>query len=750
MENINYFLKRNRRILIIENQLSNITTSSYQITSKTCFLYYIPSNQLFHRTVILLFLLAIFFLHSQTIAQWVQTNGPYEASISSFASEGSYIFAGTIGAGIYRSSDNGLTWTPSNGNMTNTFTSCIAVSGRNIFAGSATGEGVSLSTDDGASWTQVNNGLPYGAIHVLAVSGNNIYAGVVYSGGATIFLSTNKGTNWLDISSPIKFNNISAIVLIPKITGGIIVYVGSTIGIYRSEDNGTSWASINTGLTDTIITALAVSGTNLYAGTNNGVFLSTDKGSTWSLVDSGPTGSEVSCFTVKDTIVFAGTLDRGVFISTDNGTSWSEINNGLNKISVNALASIGSNIFAGFVDAGIYRSHDNGTNWTAVNTGLKEVVVNNLSLFGKTVFAGTSWNLYFSTDQGSNWIPTELYGKGCNSLIVMDNILFAGGDGISEIYFSSDGGTSWKASLNLGLPEIYVTCLATNGNDLIAGTKGVAPLGNFTQGGVFISTDRGNSWKLAGLKNIVITALANDGSIIYAGTDQGAVEVSTDNGLSWTDILNVPFYITDIATRDNDLFIGVWGGGVLYSTVNKYQWKYMNAGLADTALYVSTINVHDKNVFIGTKVGVYALSNNDTSWLPANDGLSVKSSYIYALVADDSNLYAGLQGGIWRRPLSEMVDSIPINPLTTFILYQNYPNPFNPSTVISYSLPERSFATLKIYDVLGREIRTLVNENQSAGTHFVTFNSEELSSGVYFYQLTAGNFVGTKKLVLIK
>ena len=85
-----------------------------------------------------------------------------------------------------------------------------------------------------------------------------------------------------------------------------------------------------------------------------------------------------------------------------------------------------------------------------------------------------------------------------------------------------------------------------------------------------------------------------------------------------------------------------------------------------------------------------------------------------------------------------------------FVLGDAYPNPFNPSTVISYQLPVSTLVTLKVYDELGRLVRTLVNENQIAGNHSVTFNASNLSSGVYFYRLTAGSFEQTKKLMLLK
>jgi flagellar hook assembly protein FlgD len=91
----------------------------------------------------------------------------------------------------------------------------------------------------------------------------------------------------------------------------------------------------------------------------------------------------------------------------------------------------------------------------------------------------------------------------------------------------------------------------------------------------------------------------------------------------------------------------------------------------------------------------------------------------------------------------------------TLNLFQNYPNPFNPSTVISYSIPNVSYVSLKIYDILGREVKTLINSEQNIGIHNVQWNGDnnygnKVSSGIYLYRIEAGNFIMTKKMILLK
>jgi hypothetical protein len=89
-------------------------------------------------------------------------------------------------------------------------------------------------------------------------------------------------------------------------------------------------------------------------------------------------------------------------------------------------------------------------------------------------------------------------------------------------------------------------------------------------------------------------------------------------------------------------------------------------------------------------------------------------------------------------------------PISSFELSQNYPNPFNPTTNISFTLISKSFVSLKVFDMLGREVATLVNEQKPAGTYTLKWNAASMPSGVYFYRLQAGNDIQTRKLILLK
>lgn len=142
-----------------------------------------------------------------------------------------------------------------------------------------------------------------------------------------------------------------------------------------------------------------------------------------------------------------------------------------------------------------------------------------------------------------------------------------------------------------------------------------------------------------------------------------------------------------------------------------------------------------------------------SSGLVSNDSLKLHITIGQPLVGVVQNNSYIMQSGFWYQTsgLISDVEEVPgVKLPTEFRLWQNYPNPFNPTTVISYALPKQSFVTLRIYDVLGRVVQTLLEETQEAGIYKVRLDASGSASGVYFYRLVAGSFVDTKRLMLVR
>jgi len=127
---------------------------------------------------------------------------------------------------------------------------------------------------------------------------------------------------------------------------------------------------------------------------------------------------------------------------------------------------------------------------------------------------------------------------------------------------------------------------------------------------------------------------------------------------------------------------------------------------------------------------------------------------IRAFAVSGTNLFVGTWGSsVWRRPLSDMITSVErlsTDLPTHFNLGQNYPNPFNPSTTIEFALPKPGFVTLKVYDLLGREVAVIVADKLAAGRYKYDWDAKGLATGVYLYRLEAGDFVQTRKLILMR
>jgi len=182
-----------------------------------------------------------------------------------------------------------------------------------------------------------------------------------------------------------------------------------------------------------------------------------------------------------------------------------------------------------------------------------------------------------------------------------------------------------------------------------------------------------------------------------------------------------------------------------------YSWGHNISQLHQN--YGQGLFIPRKNLYYMTWVGVITTYNSQLAYLPTQGDRATITDYYIFLLGNDSLKYSKWNAGSMFYPFS-WTDWTSVDDndqwVNSFELLQNYPNPFNPSTKIRYEIPDRSFVTIKVYDVLGKEITTLVNEEKIAGSHEVDFNGSEFSSGIYFYRMKSGDFISTRKMILLK
>jgi len=705
-------------------------------------------------------------------AQWVQTNGPHTNKISCLTGESNNqgtmrIYVGTYGEGIYSSTDKGISWTSINNGLVSSYVYSLVIHNNRIYAGCS--GGICYSTDKGANWITIRNGLhyyinqydsiiTYDEVYRFFVTPNRLYTET----SSGLYSLDYSDTTWIKVGSnyPIIVGRTPFAVISTNIL------LGTYNGIYISTDNGTNW---DTTFSQHNTYSFAVNGNIVFAGTCDGIYLSVNGGTTWNKVKN--TNNCVYQLAINDTGLYAWINNEGIFLSTDNGTTWNSINNDLPISNISHLTINGNNVLVGTQNDfarnlnAIYFSRDNGVIWSKFNCEFGHTSIfalsSNYDETGNTnIFAGTlTSGFYRSTNNGKSWtnLNEGLISNFIEALTVNGNNVFAGING-SGVFISTNNGTNWS-EVNIGLTNRYVMCLLSEGANLFAGTDG---------DGVFLSTNNGTNWsKISnGLPTYTkVLSLVIDSPFIYAGTIEG-VFMSTNIGLSWNAINNgLPYTPTEgldytkydivirsLALNGENLFAGTYKKGIFLSTNNGSNWTAINNGLPNNC-DVWSFALSDNNLFASTDSGrVYLTTNNGNNWTLVNSGLP--NTYITTLIIRNNDMYAGTDGnGVWRRPINEMITDIKNtqNSLPEeFSLNQNFPNPFNPTTTFSFNLPNSCRVVLTIYDILGKEVTKLIDEEKGAGNYRIKYDALKLSSGIYFYQIKAGNFMATKKFVLIK
>ncbi len=757
------------------------------------------------------FVLVFFLSVSSSKAQWRTTCQPN--AINSIVVNGSELFINNDRTNLWESPDSGKTWTAILNDTLVGYVSITAVlvNSGTIFVGTQ-GAGVYRSTDNGRDWVSANSGMPaasYNGISTFYSLGDTMF---VATSSLGVFRSTDGGLYWTAADSGLPNVSLNGVIAFTSI--GSTLFAVSTngypnIGIFESVDYGAHWSTV-LNESGSAMNAMSSSGGNLLLSLENTtnlrsyLMISNNGGTSWepdSIGISGfPAGVPISAFASSGNEVFAGTELYGIYRSTDGGVHWEAANNGLlgyNSSVVNSIAFLGADVFSECDGGNLFLSTDNGNNWRLITNGLP----------GDTASNG------LPSDTLSNEVTID-FEESVNSFAAEGSDLFAGisGDGV---YVSTDAGITWsEANRGLPYPSDGDAIASVGDSSLVVGIGG-----SFVQGTIYRSTDNGTSWTNVnnGIPvNTGINQLASVDSIVLAATSSGAY-LSTDGGLNWTLVSGSGGFpaLTTISAafaQRSTFFAGGNSTGVLRSVNGGTQWTVADSGVPPNVT-VSSIGGDGTNVFAVTESGLYKSKDDGVTWARSDSGLPANTSVVngfisgkqgdVALVATlgngfvDGNVFLSTDGGTswssinegmlptvlksvlidsgkvfvgagngsgggpwgvwyWQLPAVTAVkeNRVVVNP-TNFRLYQNYPNPFNPSTAISYQLSAVSQVSLRVYNVLGQKVATIVNERQNPGSYTVKFDASRLASGVYFYRLTAVSLRGKsfseiKKLVVLK
>lgn len=476
---------------------------------------------------------------------------------------------------------------------------------------------------------------------------------------------------------------------------------GNSFNVYKTTNFGTSWDTL--GFTST---------------TNSQPWTSTQYAA-----DIRPGG---------DTMLVAGAFGLvNRRISASNRTTYTSITRlGISydiwaQSLTGTIIAVGAPTSAGAVFDQISRSTNGGTTWSLVPYSTTSATTfQSLAMLNSTTgFAcGTYGAIYKTTNAGLNW---DSIPAGIPTTASLSKILFV------------DANTGWVFSktANPSLPDSATIFKTTNGgvNWVSQKLTGATGSTNNVYGGYFLNATTG-----------------------YIVNYTPKPYKTTDGGATWTAQTLVDGYggfLYDIKMFSADSGYCVGGGGRLYKTVNGGAlWDTISVPYRSPSFYcIKGLNM---NYFMiaGSTGSCYFTNTGGATWYTDNN--SGATNYGGYMLSDGKSFLVGTSSYAFKNTNtptvigSELFTGLP----TKYELAQNYPNPFNPTTTIAFAMPKQGLVTMKIYDILGREVMRLINNQQfEAGWNKVSMDGSRLSSGVYFYTLNVnGNQIDTKRMVLVK
>ncbi|MCU0342323.1 MAG: YCF48-related protein [Ignavibacterium sp.] len=650
--------------------------------------------------------------------QNIYLNLSIELTGLSFIDEMHGTIAGENGT-IIHTTNGGIDWQWQESGTSSYLT---AVSFLNNDIGIAVGGAEVLKTTDGGNtWVNQNIlGSDY-YMDVIMIDSSNIYL----IGTREILKTSDAGVNWSYYSTSHNWHGPLYAADFIDVNNGIVVGDGITL---KTSDGGLTWVinPVSNGLYDVEYFSYNIA---IAPAASGHIIKTTDGGTTWFPIYDAVDMASISFINENIGFSCSGSINwGGLFKTTDGGLSWFEVSrNGISWVGLNSITffneykgvAVGYD-YDGIRDVGcVLNTTDGGVNWVKQNSPTNSSL-NSINCISENVYisVGNEGTIIKTTDNGINWsIKQTGFNYKLNNCFFISSevgwVVGVGGDWPhyeSIILKTTNGGENWFNQNSYSESELFSIFFNNENEGIVVGDSGL----------ILKTSDGGNTWSSisSGTYNYLfdVSFANNNYGLVLSVPGLGASQIlkTTDGGNVWTFLSEIEDYVTRIMFINEDLVVAL--GSVPYiSTNGGISWQ--------SQVVPSPAAVND----------IFYLNSN-LGWIVGYDGTILHTTNGgVTFIEDEENNFT--------QPKE-------------FLLNQNYPNPFNPSTKISWQSPVSGWQTLKVYDVLGNEVATLVDEYRNAGSYEVEFKSavgsRQLANGVYFYCLKAGDYVETKKMILLK
>lgn len=406
------------------------------------------------------------------------------------------------------------------------------------------------------------------------------------------------------------------------------------------------------------------------------------------------------------------------------------------------------------------------------------------------VAGGTNTPAIFrTTNGGTNWltVPTTgvpldvfcVWAVDANTAYVGNGGAAGGAGGNASFYKTTDAGTTWTTVASTGGSAGFFNGIVfSKTNPLIGIAQSDPPAGVGTAYYISITTDGGTTWSplspappgVTGQASAQNSIVVIDNQFFGFGLGNTApprAYLTSNGGSSWfvgnmSAIGTASGFTSGLAFSDNKL-VGIGASSASLPSIGRttdggLTWTAVNVGTAFTGYCNCKWITGTNTCYISANAGASGVVKKSTdgglTWTTmTTSGLTGITHMEFKRVGTTVYGYAATASGAILKITDVVTDVTPINSIVPneFELSQNFPNPFNPTTTINFSIPTSSKVSLKVYDALGKEVATLVDEFKNAGNYSANFTAaSSLTSGVYFYTISAGSFTSTKKLMLLK